>query len=267
MKNDIHYLTQCQRASSLYDALTGFYNLREFRQLTEEMQDFSIHAIKLGFASDVEFIYGENYRSDIISAAAGAIKKACTKHEICCHAYDDTFLILSKGGEAALSEKLDIMLFNALGSFDERQVVVSCAKLDKGTIDEVYETVIVKSEQNSSSVRERMTLQHYNTLLVLRKGLVTAPHKALTLSDASRKLCVSEGHFRLIYRECFGVSYNQDCINTRVMKACYLLITTAMSIYAVAVNCGYKDEKFFARQFGKLKGCSPMEYRKRFADI
>ena len=47
------------------------------------------------------------------------------------------------------------------------------------------------------------------------------------------------------------------------MKACYLLITTAMSIYAVAVNCGYKDEKFFARQFGEFKGCSPI--RSKFA--
>ena len=109
-------------------------------------------------------------------------------------------------------------------------------------------------------------LQHYNSLLELRKRLITAPHKALTLSEASRKLCVSEGYFRSVYRECFGISYNQDSINARLMKACFLLLTTAMSIYSVALNCGYSDEKFFARQFRKFKGCSPMEYRKKVAD-
>ncbi len=266
MKNDIHYLTQCQRASSLYDSLTGFYNLREFRQITEEIQNCSMQAVKLNFASEAEFIYGENYRGDIISAAAEAIKKACTKHEICCRAYDDTFFILSKSGDDTFAEKLDIMLFNALVSFDERQVIVSDARLDNGTIDELYEAVVVRSKQDTYIVRKRMALQHYNSLLELRKGVITAPHKALTLSEASRRLCVSEGYFRSIYRECFGISYNQDCINARLMKACFLLLTTAMSIYAVAQNCGYNDEKFFARQFGKLKGCPPMEYRKNAAD-
>jgi len=267
MKNDIHYLTQCQRASSLYDSLTGFYNLREFRQITEEMQNCSMHAVKLNFASDGEFIYGENYRSDIISAAAVAIKEACTKHEICCRAYDDTFFILSKSGNDIFGEKLEVMLFNALGSFGERQVVVSIASSDNAAIDELYEEVNTQSKRVSSVVGERMTMQHYNSLLELRKRLITAPHKALTLSEASRKLCVSEGYLRSIYRKCFGVSYNQDCINARLMKACFLLLTTAMSIYSVALNCGYNDEKFFARQFGKIKGCSPMEYRKKVADI
>lgn len=266
MKNDIHYLSQCQRASSLYDSLTGFYNLREFRQITEETQNCSMHAVKLNFVADGEFIYGENYRNDIISTAARAIKNACTKHEICCRAYDDTFFILNKSSDDVFAEKLNVMLFNALGSYDERQVVVCFASSDKAAINELYETVVTKSEQDSYDVRERMTLQHYNSLLELRKRLITAPHKALTLSEASRKLCVSEGYFRSVYRECFGVSYNQDSINSRLMKACFLLLTTAMSIYSVALNCGYSDEKFFARQFRKFKGCSPMEYRKKVAD-
>ena len=74
---------------------------------------------------------------------------------------------------------------------------------------------------------------------------------------------VSEGQFRLIYRQCFDVSYNRDCINSRVMKACYLLYSTAMSIYATAVSCGYDDEKFFSRQFRQVTGFSPAEYRKK----
>ena len=267
MKNDIHYLKQCQRASSLYDSLTGFYNLREFKQIAEEMQDCSMQAIKLSFASEGEFIYGENYRNDIVSAVAGAIKKACTKHEICCRANNDTFYILGKSSEDMLSERLEVMLFNTLSGYDEQQVAVSRTMLDGSLIDELCKKVSNKAEQDFYTVKERMDLQHYNALIEFRKGLIAAPSKALSLSEVSRRLCVSEGYFRAVYRKCFGISYNQDCINARLMKACFLLITTAMSIYAVAVNCGYNDEKFFARQFGKFKGCSPMEYRKKYADV
>ncbi len=38
MKNDIHYLSECQRVSPLYDSLTGFYNLGKFRNILEETE-------------------------------------------------------------------------------------------------------------------------------------------------------------------------------------------------------------------------------------
>ena len=96
----------------------------------------------------------------------------------------------------------------------------------------------------------------------LRARVYAAPHHAPSLQDAGKHLCVSEGYFRTVYRQCFGVSYQQDCIAARVLKACWLLSETAMSVYAIALECGYEDEKYFARQFRQSIGCAPMEYRK-----
>ncbi len=261
MKNDIHYLKQCQRESSLYDSLTGFYNLREFRQIAEAAgESCCLQAVKLSFAADGEFLYGENYRSDIISAAAKAIKQACRKHEICCRSNDDIFIILCKGDGGAFAERVRMMLHNALcGSYDERQVLISYAA--GGTAEEICAQVTQKSGQDMAELSERRAMQHYSALMDIRSDVIRSPEKAPTLSQAAKRLCVSEGYFRTIYRQCFGISYNQDCINARIIKACYLLSETAMSVYAVAVSSGYDDEKYFARQFRQNTGRSPMQYR------
>lgn len=266
MKNDIHYLAQCQSASSMYDALTGFYNLREFRQIYEAAGECgSMYAVRLSFASDGEFLYGENFRSDIISSAAAAIKQACTEHEICCRAYEDIFLILCRKNDGVFSERLSVMLHNSVkADHDERRVLISCEVSADGNIEQLCRAVSEKNSRDTAELSERGAMPHYNALADIRSSIMKAPEKQPSLSQLSKQLCVSEGYFRSVYRQCFGISYNKDCINARLMKARYLLLTTAVSVYGAAVSCGYSDEKYFARIFGKNTGCSPMEYRKRF---
>ena len=266
MKNDIHYLVQCQRASSMYDSLTGFYNLREFRQIIEAAENNgSLYAVKLGFVDEGEFLYGENYRNDIISALAYAMKQACVNHEICCRAYEDIFLILCRKNNEIFLERLKIMLYNAMcGSYDERQVILSCETLDNCTAEELCAAVEEKSRKDICMIMERKKLQHYNILMDIRSNLMKNPEKALPLSELSKQMCVSEGYFRSVYRKCFGISYNRDCIEARLFKARYCLAATAMSVYAVSMSCGCHDEKYFARLFRKNIGCSPMQYRKKY---
>ena len=91
-----------------------------------------------------------------------------------------------------------------------------------------------------------------------------APKNTLTTQEVCRQLCISEGYFRVIYKKAFGTSYMQDQIAARILYARYLLLTTAMSIYAVARRCGYSDEKYFDRQFRQSTGMPPMQYRAEY---
>lgn len=275
MKNDIQYLTQCRRVSTLYDSLTGFYHMREFRQIIETLgTEFSgecfLQAVKLSFSDDGEFIYGENFRSDIISSSAGAIKDSFGNKAVYCRGGDDLFLVLCRGENThLLSEKLKIMLYFALnGKFDENRVFVTYAevqgKADSDTADALCRKVNQLAEENAQLLQEQKKLPHYKSLLAVRNRMQSQPEKAPTTEEVCRALCMSDGYFRVSYKKCFGTSYVQDCINARIKKSCYLLCTTAMSVYAIALKCGYTDEKYFSRQFRQTTGCSPVQYRERY---
>lgn len=267
MKNDIHYLRQCLRESTLYDSLTGFYNLREFREIMAavDYEDNSLYAVKLSFSTDKEFFRGENYRSDIISAVASAIKQAGVNHEVFCRAKDDLFLILSKNSDGLFFDRLKAMIHHSLiGKYDETVVSVSYAahsEVNDSALTSICETAERLAMEMSDKIRERSSQTYYNALLEIHNSIHSSPKSAPDTFELSKRLCVSDGYFRAIYRKCFGVSYNQDCIDARIMLARYLLCTTAMSIYAIAISCGYTDEKYFARQFRQYVDCSPMKYR------
>ena len=269
MKNDIHYLVQCQQASALHDSLTGFYNLAEFqRQLSACEQQGLLHAVRLSFTPNGEYIYGEGFRADMISLVAKAIKQACINHELFCRTEKDVFLIFDKGGSRLLSTKLLAYINHALsGEHDERKVIISMAAVDYQTCHHSVEEVLQKATEQSAHdylmLTERQAHPHYNALIEIRSAVYAKPQNAPTLENVSKKLCFSEGYFRTVYKRCFGLSYNQECIQAKLIKACYLLSATAMSVFAVASTCGYGDEKFFTRQFRQNIGDSPLEYRKR----
>lgn len=269
MKNDIHYLNQCRRTSSLYDALTGFCNIQELCRCAEETASdkSGLLAVKMSFSSDKEYLYGDNYRSDIIASAARAVKQACTNHEICCRTDNDIFIILCNENRDSVFEKIKVILHHDLGGkYDEKHVMLSFSEC-KGSCESEKTDVLRRSVENEADevaklLLQRETLPQYKSLLELRSGIISSPRHAPEIDAASRRLCVSEGYFRAIYKKCYGISYIQDCINEKIMLARYLLCTTVMSVYMVASQCGYTDEKYFARQFRQNTGFSPLQYRK-----
>ncbi|WP_167958065.1 AraC family transcriptional regulator [Anaerosporobacter faecicola] len=83
-----------------------------------------------------------------------------------------------------------------------------------------------------------------------------------TIEKYAKRLGISSSYFQHIYRDFFGISFQQDLIQLRIEHAKYILTTTDLTQEQIAELCGYTNEVHFYRQFKKMTGYTPAKYRK-----
>jgi len=64
-----------------------------------------------------------------------------------------------------------------------------------------------------------------------------------------------------LFVKLMGMSFTDYINHYRVSQACYLLENVNLSIGEIASNCGYNNLRSFHRNFRKITGKSPKEYR------
>ena len=104
---------------------------------------------------------------------------------------------------------------------------------------------------------------HDQELLSLRRRISAAPQYPWNVPDMAKELHISAGHLQLIYRQKFHISCMDDVIHFRILKARDLLEYTTQSIAEIALQCGYNNTEHFCRQFRKVVGTPPGQYRRR----
>ena len=67
------------------------------------------------------------------------------------------------------------------------------------------------------------------------------------------------------FRKQVGRSAVEYILHFRIDTACRELIGTKKSVLEIAFDCGFRNISNFNRQFRKITGCSPSEYRNRVA--
>lgn len=101
-------------------------------------------------------------------------------------------------------------------------------------------------------------------LMAIRMQLKNNPGFDWNIPLLAEKLHISTGYFHTLYRKNFGISCTEDLINMRIELAKDYLEHSQLTIYAIATNCGYNNVEHFSRQFKKISGVSPSDYRKQF---
>lgn len=84
----------------------------------------------------------------------------------------------------------------------------------------------------------------------------------INIEKVVENMFLSKDYFRQLFKDVTGQSITSFIQQTRIERACNMLINTDKSVGEISVKCGYNDTKFFYQTFKKIKGVTPGDYRK-----
>ncbi|MCQ2417058.1 MAG: substrate-binding domain-containing protein [Oscillospiraceae bacterium] len=270
MKNDIRYLLQCQNLSEHHDALTGVYNLQGAEKvLSVRLSSAAEPLYSIAVKFSVFQMQTRSQQTEFLTQVADVLRNFVQKDGICCRIDQQIFLCTNLPCHSMeecemLMNRLSAVLLHSTNLLKERNmhtVLYSALKFEPNTdVKECFAQVQQKLAEETSLLAQRQSSPHTSTLYVIRNRLYET--LALSADIVCKEYSFSAGYFRQIYKDCFGISFHQDTINARIYHAIYLLSTTVMSIASIAEKCGYEDYNYFLRQFQKVTGMTPGQYRK-----
>lgn len=154
-----------------------------------------------------------------------------------------------------------------MGSLTEYSKLVVQEKLSSHShkqevMDSLMHTLFYSiADQLYSESNENTNHKYYYPMSELRMEIFNAPYKKWSIPALALELCLSISHFQHLYKHFFGTTCTQDIINARIKYAQLYLCISEMSISSLAPFCGYDNELHFMRQFKKLTGMTPSQYR------
>ncbi|MDE6850895.1 MAG: AraC family transcriptional regulator, partial [Lachnospiraceae bacterium] len=85
--------------------------------------------------------------------------------------------------------------------------------------------------------------------------------EAITVEQLAERSGLSVRHFNRLFQDTYHTSPGKYLLQYRIQKAENLLHYTNMPIAEIAYQCGFNDSNYFSRQFHKIHGISPRQYR------
>ncbi len=101
-----------------------------------------------------------------------------------------------------------------------------------------------------------------STVKLVKQYIKANLSKELSRGELATLAYISPDYLSHIFKEETGESLSSYILTSRMTYAKELLITTQQSVSEIALASGFPNVSYFSRQFKRLNGCTPMEYRK-----
>lgn len=130
----------------------------------------------------------------------------------------------------------------------------------EAAMDRMYGMTPAQPQPESERSRSRSAM--YEKLRQLRGRLREAPGEAWTVERLCAESDLPKSTLQKHYKQFFGKSLFEDLIEFRVEAAKQLLAQTSLTLGEISEQCGYSAESYFMKQFKRITGMTPTEYRR-----
>ncbi len=273
MKNNIHFLMECMSIHEDHDALTNMKNDRGLQRSYElilhaEDQPGCLYAVMLKLCLFHDDFDDKNKIASILDAANAVMEFSQTNGNICGRIENTTFLCLIRTdtrSEELLADDVFSILTQHKTYLENYGVdsflscVIKCH--ENASYNAVKQKCFVEIARKAEELCDFMNTKYYDKMISIRNEVYLHPTAPLMIEKVCKQLSLSEGYFRLTYKNCFGISIHKDAIKSRISLAKHLIYTTDLPMITISEKCGYEDEKYFLKQFQNYTGVTPKQYR------
>ena len=123
----------------------------------------------------------------------------------------------------------------------------------------------------SLGVKERASTSAYDIsdaqVLKIVKHIDVSYSKELQIEDILSLVPMSRRSVEMRFKKATGMTMYQYLLSVRVEHLAFLLCTTDRPFADLAYEVGFRDFGNVSRTFRKFKGCTPVEYRKKYCVI
>ena len=134
-------------------------------------------------------------------------------------------------------------------------------------VDNMLQELIIRILQGNTwekYTQNASKLGSNNRLAYVIEYILQHLHEPLSVSDLSKKACMSESHFHKTFKEELGVTPIDYINSERIKMAVNLLKDSDRKIKEIYLECGFENRSYFNRLFKRKIHVSPGEYQSKF---
>ena len=145
--------------------------------------------------------------------------------------------------------------------------IFSCAKGDSPQLDMLMRSELIKLFWLLETEAENVSPAPASGENIRPALEYIAEHygENINVAQLAASVHLSESYFMSQFRRHVGLSAVEYISHFRIDKACRELMSTNKTVLETAFDCGFHNLSNFNRQFRRITGCSPTEYRRKIA--
>jgi len=146
------------------------------------------------------------------------------------------------------------------GGYDAARLLHTMIKSKNQEYYDIVVEATTVTTRNSTDIYAASDTYIGNALKFIHNNM----DKNLKVDNVLQQVPLSRRSLEKRFQKVTGYPVYEYIFNLRIEKFTQKLLETDLTIFEIAVDLGLNDSKNIARQFRQIKGCTPLEYRRKY---